>query len=96
MLAPLPSGTAAANRTAEAFEAQALGALFQLIFATTGAAPSSFGGGAGEEAWAPMLVDAVASRLAAAGGFGIANSVRAEILRMQGEAGTSIIQGDTP
>ncbi len=97
MIAALHSRSAATEQAAQAFEAQALGALFQPIFAAAGAAPTSFGGGgAGEQAWKPMLVDAIATRLAATGGLGIAHAVRAEMLRMQAEANTLTNEGNTP
>ncbi|WP_431284174.1 rod-binding protein [Humitalea sp. 24SJ18S-53] len=86
--APAPAIVA---RTAQAFEAQTLGALLQPIFATAEAATSSFGGGSAEAAWRPMLVDAIATRMAAAGGIGLAASVQAEMLRMQ-----AANQGTTP
>lgn len=95
MIAAMPSGTSAIDRAAQAFEAQALGALFQPIFAAAGTARSSFGGGAGEEAWRPMFIDSIATRLAAAGGLGIAQSVRAEMLRMQAAADSPNHEGDT-
>jgi Rod binding domain-containing protein len=41
------------------------------------------GGGAGESTWQPMLVDAMAKRIAAAGGLGLAQPVLREMLRMQ-------------
>jgi Rod binding domain-containing protein len=70
---------------AQDFEAQALGAMLQPIFATlpTG---GFFGGGAAEAQWRPMLVDAIARDLARSGGLGLAASVQREITRMQAEA----------
>lgn len=72
---------AAARRTAQAFEAQALGALLQPMFAGL-ETKGFFGGGAAEAQWRPMLVDAIATDLARAGGLGIADSVLREITRM--------------
>ena len=79
---------AAMRRAAQAFEAQALGALFQPLFeglSTTG----PLGGGAAEAQWRPMLVDAIARDLARAGGLGLANAVLREMTRLQEAANTA-------
>ncbi|PZW45881.1 rod binding protein [Humitalea rosea] len=73
----------AITRVARQFEAQALGALLQPIFATVNAAAGRFGGGAPEAAWQPMLVDAIATAMAGTGGIGLASAVQAELLRAQ-------------
>ncbi|GGG28079.1 hypothetical protein GCM10010964_14970 [Caldovatus sediminis] len=78
-----PATEEALRRAARAFEAQALGALLQPIFATVDAARSPFGGGAGEAQWRPMLVDAYAAAIARAGGLGIAGMVQRALLRAQ-------------
>jgi len=86
LIQPRPAASqAAAARAAQEFEAQALGALLQPMFATlpTG---GFFGGGAAEAQWRPMLVDAIARDLARSGGLGLAASVQREIIRMQAEA----------
>ncbi|MBN8909273.1 MAG: rod-binding protein [Rhodospirillales bacterium] len=77
---PDPAAVAAAARK---FEAVFIGQMLGPIFATLDTAHGPFGGGAGEEAWKPMLVDAVADKIAAAGGFGLAAAVEREMLRMQ-------------
>jgi len=71
------------RRAAREFEAQALGALLQPIFATVDAARGAFGGGAGEAQWRPMLVDAYAAAIARAGGLGISEAVHRALLRAQ-------------
>jgi Rod binding domain-containing protein len=76
-------GEDALRRAARAFEAQALAALLQPIFATVDAARGVFGGGAGEAQWRPMLVDAYAAAIARAGGIGIAGAVHRALLRAQ-------------
>jgi Rod binding domain-containing protein len=76
-----PASAAAARRVARDFEAQALGALLQPMFQGLNA-KGPFGGGAAEEQWRPMLVDAIARDLARAGGLGIAGSVLREINRL--------------
>lgn len=43
-----------------------------------------FGGGEGEDAFRPMLIDQYAKAIAGKGGIGVADSVLKEILKMQG------------
>ena len=81
-----PHGPAATHgatrRVAQEFEAQAIAAMFQPVFA---AIPTDgpFGGRQAEAQWRPMLVDAIARDIARAGGFGIADAVQRELLRAQ-------------
>lgn len=82
-LAAGPSATQGTmRRLAQEFEAQAVAAMFQPVFA---ALPTDgpFGGRAAEAQWRPMLVDAIARDMARAGGFGIADAVFRELLRAQ-------------
>jgi Rod binding domain-containing protein len=44
---------------------------------------SAFGGGEAEEAWRPMLVDAIGKQMAANGGIGLAVPVFNALLRAQ-------------
>ncbi len=77
---------AKARKTAEAFEAQALGALLQPMFeglSTSG----PFGGGQAEAMWRPMLITEFGRAMAANGGIGIADSVLAHMLKLQEGAG---------
>lgn len=77
-----PRDLPAMRQAAQSFEAQALGALLQPMFAgLDGKTP--FGGGAAENQWRPMLVDAIARDLARAGGLGIADAVFRDMLRLQ-------------
>ena len=48
-----------------------------------------FGGGQGEAMWKGMLVEEYAKEMVASGGIGIADEVRAELLRAQ-EAASSL------
>jgi Rod binding domain-containing protein len=77
-----PGNPAALRRAAQDFEAQALSALLQPMFAglPTG---GTFGGGAAEAQWRPMLVDAFARDMARGQGIGIADAVHRELLRLQ-------------
>lgn len=84
---PAPAQIAAApakvRDAARNFETQALSQLLQPAFAGLGAEPLG-GGGAAEEQWRTMLVDAVAGAAARAGhGLGIADMVLREMLRRQ-------------
>ncbi len=71
------------RRSAQDFEAMAIGQLLQPMFKTVDTAHGLFGGGSGEAMWQPMLVDALGKMLAKSGGIGIADAVFKEMLRMQ-------------
>ena len=72
----------AVREAARKFEAQALGALLQPAFATVSA--GSFGGGAAEGQWRPMLVDAVARQAVRAGqGLGLSDVILRALLQRQ-------------
>jgi flagellar protein FlgJ len=71
------------RRSAQEFEAMAIGQLLQPMFKTVGASKGLFGGGKAEEAWKPMMVDEMAKVLAKGGGIGIASAVFNEMLRIQ-------------
>jgi Rod binding domain-containing protein len=75
------------RRLSQEFEAQAVAAMFQPVFA---ALPTDgpFGGGQAEAQWRPMLVDAIARDFARTGGIGIADAVARELLRAQENANT--------
>lgn len=70
-------------KSAQDFEAMAIGQLLQPMFDTVDTANSFFGGGSGEEAWKPMLVQEFAKQIAAHGGLGLAKPVYDAMLRMQ-------------
>jgi flagellar protein FlgJ len=72
-------------RAAQAFEATALAQLLQPMFDTVDTARGAFGGGDGEAAWRPMLVDAMAKQIAAHGGLGLAGPVLRQMMLMQEE-----------
>lgn len=65
------------------FEAMAIGELLKPMFDTVDTSQGMFGGGAGEAAWKPMLVQEMARRMAAHGGLGLARSVHDALLRLQ-------------
>jgi Rod binding domain-containing protein len=81
-----PSGPADLTKIAKAaqdFEAMAIGQLLQPMFDTVDTAHGAFGGGDGEEAWKPMLVQEIAKQIAKSGGLGLAKPVYDAMLRMQ-------------
>jgi Rod binding domain-containing protein len=91
LLAPAPAAMGAAElakrgqikETAQKFEASFLSIMMQQMFeGTETAAP--FGGGPGESMFKSFLTEAMAKKMAAAGGIGVAASVQREMLKMQG------------
>jgi flagellar protein FlgJ len=70
-------------KSAQDFEAMAIGQLLQPMFDTVDTAHSAFGGQQGEEAWKPMLVQEIAKHIAAHGGLGLAKPVYDAMLRIQ-------------
>ncbi len=73
---------AAMDKAAKQFESvfisQFLGSMFAGI-----KTDEPFGGGQGEEMFRSMMIDKYADGLAAQGGFGLASSVKAQMLKMQ-------------
>lgn len=72
----------AMRRTAEAFEASFLSQMMKPMFEGL-STEAPFGGGAGEAAWRGFLVDAMAQQTVKAGGIGLADSVMAQMIKMQ-------------
>ncbi len=70
-------------KAAQDFEAMALGQLLKPMFETIDQSKGLFGGGAGEAAWRPMMVQEMAKNLAKAGGLGLAKPVLQQMIRMQ-------------
>ena len=70
-------------KSAQGFEAMAIGQMLQPMFNTVDTSKGLFGGGKGEAAWKPMMVDEMAKMLAGSGGIGIADAVMKEMLHMQ-------------
>jgi Rod binding domain-containing protein len=81
-----PSATADPAKIAKSahdFEAMAIGQLLQPMFNTVDSSHGLFGGGAGEEAWKPMMVQEFAKQIEAHGGLGLAKPVYDAMIRMQ-------------
>jgi flagellar protein FlgJ len=70
-------------KSAHDFEAMAIGQLLQPMFDTVDTSHDTFGGGPGEEAWKPMLVQEFAKQIEAHGGLGLAKPIYDAMLRIQ-------------
>ena len=78
-----PQQIAKTWRAAQDFEAMTLGQLLQPMFDANDQSNGLFGGGSGEEAWRPMLVNEMARKISSAGGLGLAGPIFAQMLRAQ-------------
>jgi Rod binding domain-containing protein len=88
-LAPVSRPISSANgkeiaTAAQDFEAMAIGQLLQPMFDTVDSAKSEFGGGAGEEAWKPMLIQEIAKHIAVHGGLGLADPIAHAMQNIKG------------
>jgi flagellar protein FlgJ len=70
-------------QAAQNFEAMAIGQMLAPMFDTVDLSKTEFGGGHGEAAFRPMLIDAIGKQMAAHGGFGLAQPIYAAMLRAQ-------------
>ncbi len=77
-----PKNLEALRRTAQDFEASFLSQMMKPMFEGL-STEAPFGGGAGEAAWRGFLVDAMAQQTVKAGGVGLADSVLAQMIKMQ-------------
>jgi Rod binding domain-containing protein len=78
-----PAQTAKLWQAARDFEAMTIGQMLQPMFDTVDSSHGAFGGGEGEAAWKPMLVDAIGKQMAANGGLGLATPVFQAMLHAQ-------------
>ncbi len=83
----LPTATPEQRRkieaSARAFEGQLISQMMQPMFEGLSTTPP-FGGGEGESTFRTFLVDEIGKQSAKAGGIGLAKSITAEMLKMQG------------
>ncbi|WP_198148331.1 rod-binding protein [Elstera litoralis] len=86
-----------AEKTGREFEAMFLSQMLQPMFETV-KTNDMFGGGAGEDAFKGILVDEYGKMIAKAGGVGIADQVKRQILDFQArqETGKQIAAGNQP
>ncbi len=71
------------KQTADKFESSFLNIMLQQMFEGVDT-PAPFGGGEGEKTFRSFLTEAMANKIQARGGVGIAASVQREMLKMQG------------
>ena len=71
-----------AREAAEAFEAMVIAQMLAPMFATL-PTDGPFGGGHAEGVYRSMMVDEIGKTIAHGGGIGLADSVHAEILKLQ-------------
>jgi hypothetical protein len=76
-------------KAAQDFEAMAIGQFLMPIFNTVDLAHTAFGGGDGEDAWKPMMVQELGKSIAKAGGIGLAAPVYAAMLHAQETRGSA-------
>ena len=82
-----PTSTADRERmrqTAEEFEATFLSQMMKPMFEGL-KTDGPFGGGEAEGQWRSFMLDAMAKKTVAAGGIGLADTVMAEMIKMQSE-----------
>jgi flagellar protein FlgJ len=71
------------KQTSQKFESSFLNVMLQQMFEGADT-PAPFGGGPGESMFKSFLTEAMANKMTANGGVGIAASVQREMLKMQG------------
>ena len=79
------------QKAAQDFEAMALGQMLAPMFETVDTSKGAFGGGSGEEAWKPMMVNEIGKQMAKSGGMGLARPVMEQMLRMQEARGGTAV-----
>ncbi len=79
----LGAGSQKLANAAHAFEEMAISQLLQPMFETVQTSTGLLGGGAGEDAWKPMLVQEFAKQIGAHGGLGLAKPVYNAMLLIQ-------------
>lgn len=84
---------AVADKTAREFEAMVLTQMLQPMFAGLKIGEGTFGGGHAEEVFHTMLVEEYGKVIAKAGGMGIADMVRREMLKAQEDGPVAPPQG---
>jgi peptidoglycan hydrolase FlgJ len=80
--AAAPPSDARIRRTAEDFEAAFLTQMLKPMFEGL-STQAPFGGGEAEGTWRSFLIEAMAKQTVRAGGIGLADTVTAEMIRMQ-------------
>ena len=86
-----PAQVQKAWKAAQDFEAMTLNQFLAPMFDTIDTAGGPFGGGQGESAWKPMLIESIAKQMSKSGGLGLAQPVFRQMIQMQEAA-----QGQKP
>jgi|GEM_PF-3240305 hypothetical protein len=95
-LGGLASGSdAEIDKISKEFERMTLSQLLSFANTANDMSDSMFGGGAGERAFQPFLMDEYAKGFADLGGVGIAAAVKSEILKIQEAAQSQSITPNT-
>lgn len=71
------------DAAASEFEAQFISQMMENMFSTVDTADGLMGGGEGEKTYQSLLTDQYGKLIAKAGGIGVADHVKREMLRMQ-------------
>jgi flagellar protein FlgJ len=71
------------RRAATEFEAMAIGEMLKPMFDTVDTSSGPFGGGVGEAAWRPMLIETIGKQMAQHGGIGLADAVYRALMGSQ-------------
>ena len=80
---PVADRAAQTRQAATAFEAMAIGAMLKPMFETLDTSGGPFGGGAGEAAWRPMLIETIGAQMAQHGGIGLADAIVRALMQAQ-------------
>ncbi|MBU1383591.1 MAG: rod-binding protein [Alphaproteobacteria bacterium] len=80
--APKPVVTDRMRETAESFEASFIAQMLKPMFEGL-STDGPFGGGEAESTWRSFMIEAMAKQTVKAGGIGLADTVVAEMLKMQ-------------
>ena len=70
-------------KTAQNFEAMTLSEFLKPMFDTVDLSETPLGGGAAEQQWKPMMIDALAKQITAAGGVGPGPAGVYQMIHMQ-------------
>ncbi len=82
-IAGAPDPATEMRQKATEFEAMAIGEMLKPMFDTVDTSGGLFGGGPGEAAWRPMLIETIGKQMAQHGGIGLADAVYRALMQSQ-------------
>lgn len=88
-IAKAAAQSAKTDKAAQDFEAVYISEMLKPMFETVDV-DDTFGGGKGEEVFRGMLTQEMGKSIAKQGGFGLANQVKAELLKIQEHQGKAV------